>query len=78
MAKGMLWGLIPCGLLYGALMAAVATQVLINGGLFMYALSLVTLPSIFVASGLMHKIQHTLTCQKLKNRSWSWLMAFGA
>lgn len=50
--KGMLWGLIPCGLLYGVLIAAAATHNVIHGGLFMLAFGLGTLPSMFVATGM--------------------------
>ena len=58
--KGMLWGFIPCGLLYGVLIAAAATQNFWQGGLFMFAFGLGTIPSMLAASGLMKTWQDKL------------------
>ncbi len=56
----MLWGLIPCGLLYGVLIAAASTQNAIQGGLFMLAFGIGTLPSMLVATGLIKNFQSRL------------------
>lgn len=64
--KGILWGLIPCGLLYGVLIAAATTHNTIQGGLFMFAFGLGTLPSMFVAAGLVSKWQGYLQLKALR------------
>jgi sulfite exporter TauE/SafE len=53
--KGMLWGLIPCGLLYGVLMAAATTADVIDGGLFMFMFGLGTLPSMILSGQIMQQ-----------------------
>jgi hypothetical protein len=58
--KGMIWGLVPCGLLYGVLIAAATTQNAINGGVFMFAFGIGTIPSMFVAAGLIKTWQKLL------------------
>ena len=64
--KGLIWGLIPCGLLYGVLIAAASTQNAINGGLFMLAFGIGTLPSMMVAIGVMKKFQRKLHSNNLR------------
>ena len=60
LAKGLIWGLIPCGLLYGVLIAAATTQNVLNGGVFMFAFGIGTLPSMFMASGILNSSQNYL------------------
>lgn len=67
--KGMLWGLIPCGLIYGVLIAAAATGNVFRGGLFMLAFGMGTLPSMLIAGGFMKTWN-----EKLQNKS----IRFGA
>ncbi len=43
---GILWGWLPCGLVYSVLIAAIATGHAINGGLLMLAFGLGTLPTL--------------------------------
>lgn len=57
LSKGLIWGLIPCGLLYGVLIAAATTQNTLNGGLFMFAFGVGTLPSMFIAAGIINSSQ---------------------
>lgn len=58
--KGMLWGLIPCGLVYGVLIAAASTGEAWKGGAFMLAFGLGTIPSMLVAGGLISNWQSKL------------------
>jgi len=50
-ALGMVWGWLPCGLVYSVLVAALATGSAAQGGLFMLAFGLGTLPTL-LAMGL--------------------------
>lgn len=43
---GILWGWLPCGLVYSVLIAAIATGHAINGGLLMLAFGLGTMPTL--------------------------------
>lgn len=47
---GMLWGLVPCGLVYSVLLLAFLSGDLISGMLMMFALGLGTLPNLFILS----------------------------
>jgi sulfite exporter TauE/SafE len=49
---GLLWGGIPCGLVYGALGFAIASGSASQGGLIMLAFGLGTLPSLLLMAGL--------------------------
>ncbi len=64
--KGLLWGLIPCGLLYGVLIAAASTQNVLDGGLFMLAFGVGTLPSMLVATGILKKFQSKLQSKGIR------------
>ena len=65
-SKGILWGLVPCGLLYGVLIAAATTHNILYGGLFMFAFGLGTLPSMFVAAGIMKTWQQHMQSKSLR------------
>ncbi|QKQ24460.1 sulfite exporter TauE/SafE family protein [Candidatus Ruthia endofausta] len=49
---GLLWGAIPCGLVYGALSFAVLSGSMLEGGLIMLAFGLGTLPSLLLMASL--------------------------
>ncbi|BBB23101.1 conserved hypothetical protein [Abyssogena phaseoliformis symbiont OG214] len=49
---GLLWGGIPCGLVYGALSFAVLSGSMLEGGLIMLAFGLGTLPSLLLMASL--------------------------
>lgn len=76
-AKGLLWGLIPCGLLYGVLIAAASTQNVINGGLFMLAFGVGTLPSMLVATGTMKKFQNKLHFKSVRYGAGFFILVIG-
>ncbi len=75
--KGLLWGLIPCGLLYSILIAAAATQNVLHSGLFMFAFGLGTLPSMFVAAGLLKTWQQHLQSKTLRFSAGMFIMTIG-
>lgn len=66
LSKGLIWGLIPCGLLYGVLIAAATSQNVLNGGLFMLAFGVGTLPSMFFAAGIIRSGQNYLQNKSLR------------
>jgi sulfite exporter TauE/SafE len=75
--KGLLWGLIPCGLLYGVLIAAATTNNLWSGGLFMLAFGLGTLPSMLVAAGVFQNFQLLLSSKGLRFSAGIFIIIIG-
>jgi hypothetical protein len=69
---GLLWGGIPCGLVYGALSFAVLSGSMLEGGLIMLAFGLGTLPSLLLMASL--SIQLGFFIQKLWVRRLSGLL----
>lgn len=55
-AIGALWGWLPCGLVYTALTASLATATPIEGAAFMFAFGLGTLPSMLAAGALAGRV----------------------
>lgn len=55
MIIGLLWGLLPCGLVYSALAMAATSNSTSGGALSMMAFGLGTLPALFLAGVLSHK-----------------------
>jgi sulfite exporter TauE/SafE len=65
---GLLWGLLPCGLVYSALATAFAVGTAAQGGLWMAAFALGTLPNLLLAGWV-----GAGTLQKLQQSSLRWL-----
>ena len=65
---GLLWGFIPCGLVYSALATAFALGNPLQGGLWMAAFALGTLPNLLLAGWL-----GAGTLQQLRQSSVRWL-----
>ncbi len=57
---GLLWGGIPCGLVYGALSFAVLSGSMFKGMLIMLVFGLGTLPSLLIMAGLSAKLSHAI------------------
>jgi len=55
---GLLWGGIPCGLVYGALSFAIVSGSAAQGGLIMLAFGLGTLPSLLLMASLSNQLTH--------------------
>lgn len=67
-AIGLLWGFLPCGLVYSALATAFALGSATQGSLWMTAFALGTLPNLLMAGWV-----GAQTLQKLRNSAWRWL-----
>lgn len=57
---GTLWGWLPCGMVYAALLLAVSTGDALNGALVMLAFGLGTLPNMLLISGLAGRMQQAI------------------
>ncbi len=53
---GFLWGWLPCGLVYSALISALTSTSIIKGGLLMFAFGLGTLPNLLLSGWLLFKL----------------------
>ena len=65
---GLLWGLLPCGLVYSALATAFALGSAVQGGLWMAAFALGTLPNLLTAGWV-----GASTLHRLRQSSLRWL-----
>ena len=72
---GLLWGGIPCGLVYGALSFAIVSGSATQGGLIMLAFGLGTLPSLLLMASLSNQLTHLV--QKPWVRKTSGLLIIG-
>lgn len=68
LAVGLLWGFLPCGLVYSALATAFALGSAVQGSLWMGAFALGTLPNLLMAGWV-----GAQTLQQLRNSAWRWL-----
>ena len=57
---GMVWGWLPCGMVYAVLLLSLSTGSPLEGGLVMLAFGLGTLPNMLLMSGLVRHIQQVL------------------
>jgi sulfite exporter TauE/SafE len=57
MLRGLVWGLVPCGLVYGAVGLAMATQSIASGALTLAVFGAGTLPALLVVGGLAEGIR---------------------
>ncbi|MDP6103530.1 MAG: sulfite exporter TauE/SafE family protein [Gammaproteobacteria bacterium] len=55
---GLVWGGMPCGLVYGALSFAILSASSLDGGVIMLAFGIGTLPSLFLMAGFSAQIGH--------------------
>jgi uncharacterized protein len=67
---GLLWGFMPCGLVYGALAMALLSGSAMNGGAMMLMFGLGTLPNLLAAGALLHYLRP-------KRRDKVWRLASG-
>jgi uncharacterized protein len=74
-ALGLLWGWLPCGLVYSVLVAALATGAATQGGLLMLAFGLGTLPTLLAMGLAAARLKALL--QKLWVRRASGLLVLG-
>lgn len=66
---GMVWGWLPCGMVYAVLLLALGSGDAVQGGIVMLAFGLGTLPNMLLLGGLMHhvrRMQHALGRRTLR------------
>lgn len=76
-ALGMVWGWLPCGLVYAALVGAAATGNAITGALFMASFGLGTLPALLAASGFGAQLGALLALRSARRAAGVLLLVFG-
>lgn len=74
---GMLWGWLPCGLVYAALIGAAATGHAAMGALFMTCFGLGTLPALLAASGFGAQLGAFLALRSARRAAGILLLIFG-
>lgn len=74
---GMLWGWLPCGLVYTVLFTALLSGSAINGAILMLAFGLGTLPNLLAAAVLLHRSRSLLASRTARLFSGATVMAFG-
>ncbi len=77
LALGMLWGLLPCGLIYSTLSWVAAHGDPVQGALIMLVFGLGTWPAIFSASLLSASLMNLLRQQSVRHLSGLLLIAYG-
>jgi uncharacterized protein len=75
---GMLWGWLPCGLVYSALLAAASTGRPISGVGFMLCFGMGTLPAMLAASGFGARLGSLLALRSSRRAAGVLLLVFGA
>jgi sulfite exporter TauE/SafE len=74
---GMLWGWLPCGLVYSALAMALSTGSIIEGGGMMLAFGLGTLPNLLLAGLLLARFRHWAQKPWVRALAGSLVLAYG-
>ena len=77
-ALGLLWGWLPCGLVYSALIAAAASGSAPLGAAFMACFGLGTLPAMWAASGFGARLGAFLASGRSRRAAGILLLTFGA
>lgn len=76
-ALGMVWGWLPCGLVYSVLVAALASGSVMRGGLLMLAFGLGTLPTLLAMGVAAARLKHFLQNQWVRRGSGLLVLGFG-
>ncbi|OFZ68250.1 MAG: hypothetical protein A2Z01_03105 [Betaproteobacteria bacterium RBG_16_58_11] len=76
-AAGMVWGWLPCGLVYSVLIAALASGSALQGGLTMLAFGLGTLPNLLLMGIFASQLQKLLTRRGVKLGAGLVIVALG-
>jgi sulfite exporter TauE/SafE len=74
---GGLWGLLPCGLVYSALLVALSSHYWLSGALVMFAFGLGTLPALLLVGSTMQSYQAFLAQKWVRRLSGLTLIVFG-
>jgi hypothetical protein len=75
---GALWGWLPCGLVYSALLAAASTGDAIGGAAFMVCFGLGTFPAMLTATGVGVRLGHVLASRSSRRAAGALLLLFGS
>jgi len=76
-AVGLLWGFLPCGLVYSVLVTALVTGSAANGALAMLAFGSGTLPSLLAVGALMPSLQRLRRAHIARQAAGGIVIAFG-
>lgn len=76
-AVGALWGLMPCGLLYGALALAASSASPVVGGATMLAFGAGTLPLMLTVGALAARFSRALASPRLRRAAGAAVLGFG-
>jgi sulfite exporter TauE/SafE len=76
-AVGLLWGLLPCGLVYSVLVTALVSGGAADGALVMLAFGAGTLPSLLAAGALWPALQGLSRSQTARRAAGGAIIAFG-
>lgn len=74
---GMLWGLIPCGLIYSVLATALVTGSAVRGAALMLAFGLGTLPNLLLAGVLLARFRDVVRNARVRLLSGLLVLGFG-
>jgi sulfite exporter TauE/SafE len=74
---GALWGWLPCGMVYAALLLAVSTGDALHGALVMLAFGLGTLPNMLLISGLAGRTQQAIRRRGVRSAAAGLLAVVG-
>jgi sulfite exporter TauE/SafE len=74
---GMLWGWLPCGLVYTVLFTALLSGSALKGAILLLAFGLGTLPNLMAAAALVRKSRSLFTGKTARLVSGAAVMAFG-
>jgi sulfite exporter TauE/SafE len=74
---GLLWGLLPCGLVYSVLVTALVAGSPANGALVMLAFGAGTLPSLLAVGALLPALQRLRRAQLVRQAAGGAIIAFG-
>lgn len=77
LAVGALWGLLPCGLVYSALMVTVASANLVDGMLQMLAFALGTLPNLMFSAHLLDRLGRLQYAGKFRSLAGVMVLVLG-
>ncbi|MEY3221080.1 MAG: hypothetical protein RIT27_2437 [Pseudomonadota bacterium] len=74
---GLIWGWLPCGLVYSALALALASPNAFEGGLVMLAFGLGTLPMLFLMGMTAHRLLNFIKLPLVRQTAGSLIIVFG-
>jgi sulfite exporter TauE/SafE len=74
---GAIWGWLPCGLVYGALLGAISSGSAVQGALLMICFGIGTLPGLLAAGALAARLRGVLTRRGIRSAAGAAVALFG-